>query len=276
MPNVIRTGAIAACIVAGITCATHAQVFDLELVHNGDAEAGPFSPDGIQPVVSIPGWDFFFGVNVVRYGTAGFPTAVTPGPVQRGLQFFAGGAGSPFSTASQVIDVSEGASRIDSGEATFDLSAWLGGAGNQDDNAQVAAVFNDGLGQSLGTATLVGPVASERQNTTSLHERRATGGVPVGTRSVTLALTMIGSMGAYNDGYADNISLIMHAPAPECDPDVNCDGAVNGFDVEATEQAVNGDFSNFCQPSADLNGDGAENGFDIETEEQRVNGAPCP
>ncbi|CAG0952047.1 hypothetical protein PHYC_00251 [Phycisphaerales bacterium] len=63
--------------------------------------------------------------------------------------------------------------------------------------------------------------------------------------------------------------------APPCDPDVNCDGAVNGFDVEATEQAVNGDFSNFCQASADLNGDGAENGFDIETQEQRVNGAPC-
>ncbi|CAG1002364.1 hypothetical protein PHYC_02989 [Phycisphaerales bacterium] len=62
---------------------------------------------------------------------------------------------------------------------------------------------------------------------------------------------------------------------PSCDPDVNCDGAVNGFDVEATEQAVNGDFSNFCQATADLNGDGAENGFDIETEEQRVNGAPC-
>ncbi|CAG0985330.1 hypothetical protein PHYC_01990 [Phycisphaerales bacterium] len=62
---------------------------------------------------------------------------------------------------------------------------------------------------------------------------------------------------------------------PPCDPDVNCDGSVNGFDIEATEQAVNGDYSNFCQPSADLNNDGAENGFDIETEEQRVNGEPC-
>ncbi|CAG0997391.1 hypothetical protein PHYC_02651 [Phycisphaerales bacterium] len=63
--------------------------------------------------------------------------------------------------------------------------------------------------------------------------------------------------------------------APSCDPDVNCDGSVNGFDIEATEQAVNGDFTNFCLPSADLNGDGSENGFDIETEEQRVNGEPC-
>ncbi|CAG0959291.1 hypothetical protein PHYC_00633 [Phycisphaerales bacterium] len=60
-----------------------------------------------------------------------------------------------------------------------------------------------------------------------------------------------------------------------CDPDVNCDGSLDGFDIEATEQALNGDYSNFCQGSADLNGDGAENGFDIETEEQRVNGAPC-
>ncbi|CAG0952120.1 hypothetical protein PHYC_00255 [Phycisphaerales bacterium] len=68
--------------------------------------------------------------------------------------------------------------------------------------------------------------------------------------------------------------VILLMPA-SCDPDVNCDGGVNGFDIEATEQAINGDFSNFCQASADLNGDGAENGFDIETEEQRVNGAPC-
>lgn len=62
---------------------------------------------------------------------------------------------------------------------------------------------------------------------------------------------------------------------PPCDPDVNCDGSINGFDIEATEQAINGDYSNFCQSSADLNGDGAENGFDIEVEEQRVNGSPC-
>ncbi|CAG0980949.1 hypothetical protein PHYC_01762 [Phycisphaerales bacterium] len=64
-------------------------------------------------------------------------------------------------------------------------------------------------------------------------------------------------------------------PTPPCDPDVNCDGAVNGFDIQATEEAVNGDFTNFCQASADLNGDGAVNAFDIEIEEQRVNGAPC-
>ncbi|CAG0959309.1 hypothetical protein PHYC_00634 [Phycisphaerales bacterium] len=61
-------------------------------------------------------------------------------------------------------------------------------------------------------------------------------------------------------------------PVLYCDADVNCDGGINGFDIQATEEAVNGDFSNF---TADLNDDGSESGFDIETEEQRVNGAPC-
>ncbi|CAG0951863.1 hypothetical protein PHYC_00241 [Phycisphaerales bacterium] len=82
-------------------------------------------------------------------------------------------------------------------------------------------------------------------------------------------------MDADGDGHWGIDSIMYGTIGPACDPDVNCDGAINGFDIEATEQAVNGDFSNFCQPTADLNNDGAENGFDIETEEQRVNGAPC-
>ncbi|CAG1006944.1 hypothetical protein PHYC_03375 [Phycisphaerales bacterium] len=60
-----------------------------------------------------------------------------------------------------------------------------------------------------------------------------------------------------------------------CDPDVNCDGAINGFDIEVMEQAVNGDMTNFCKGDPDFNHDGALNGFDIEAVEQSVNGAPC-
>ncbi|CAG0952871.1 Ycf48-like protein [Phycisphaerales bacterium] len=84
-------------------------------------------------------------------------------------------------------------------------------------------------------------------------------------------------LNAYRGWHVDNVRLSapMLVCIPPCDPDVNCDGAVNGFDVQAVEEAVNGDFANFCQSSADLNNDGTENGFDIEVEEQRVNGAPC-
>ncbi|CAG1007145.1 hypothetical protein PHYC_03396 [Phycisphaerales bacterium] len=86
-------------------------------------------------------------------------------------------------------------------------------------------------------------------------------------------------LGLYKPG--DPAALTGAAPAPSlpppaCDPDVNCDGAVNGFDIEVMEQAVNGDTSNFCQADADYNHDGAVNGFDVEAVEQGVNGGPCP
>jgi hypothetical protein len=63
---------------------------------------------------------------------------------------------------------------------------------------------------------------------------------------------------------------------PPCDPDVNCDGSADGFDVEVMEQAVGGDFSNFCQTDPDFNRDGSVDGFDVEAVEQVVGGSPCP
>jgi hypothetical protein len=75
-----------------------------------------------------------------------------------------------------------------------------------------------------------------------------------------------------NSQYWFTLSFGAGCAGNPCDfADTNCDGAINGFDVEATEQAVNGDFSNFCLPTADLNGDGAENGFDVEYSEQLAN-----
>ncbi|CAG1010126.1 Cytochrome c551 peroxidase [Phycisphaerales bacterium] len=66
------------------------------------------------------------------------------------------------------------------------------------------------------------------------------------------------------------------AGCPPCDADVNCDGAVNGFDVQAMEQAVNGDLTDYCQADPDFNHDGTTNGFDVEAVELVVNGEPCP
>jgi hypothetical protein len=64
-------------------------------------------------------------------------------------------------------------------------------------------------------------------------------------------------------------------PAP-CDADVNCDGAADAFDIEALEQAMGGDMTNFCQTDADFNRDGSVDGFDVESIEQVIAGAPCP
>ncbi|GJQ29116.1 MAG: hypothetical protein HBSAPP03_10000 [Phycisphaerae bacterium] len=66
-----------------------------------------------------------------------------------------------------------------------------------------------------------------------------------------------------------------------CDGDVNCDGSANGQDVEATELAVGGDFSDYCQvgiygyDDGDFNRDGAVNGLDAEAVENAVGGV-CP
>jgi uncharacterized repeat protein (TIGR01451 family) len=69
--------------------------------------------------------------------------------------------------------------------------------------------------------------------------------------------------------------IVLPAPAA-CDPDVNCDGSADGFDVEAMEQAVGGDMTNFCQSDPDFNRDGSVDGFDVEAVEQVVGGASCP
>ncbi|CAG1007069.1 Aldose sugar dehydrogenase YliI [Phycisphaerales bacterium] len=103
------------------------------------------------------------------------------------------------------------------------------------------------------------------------------------SRTLTLAGIAAADAGTY-DVVASNICetavsasiALVVGQCVTCDPDVNCDGAVNGFDIESMEQAVNGDLSNFCQADPDYNHDGAVNGFDIEAVEQGVNGGPCP
>lgn len=61
-----------------------------------------------------------------------------------------------------------------------------------------------------------------------------------------------------------------------CDGDVNCDFALDGFDVESQERAVGGDMADYCQPDADFNHDFALDGFDVEAVEVVVGGGPCP
>ncbi|GJQ31129.1 MAG: hypothetical protein HBSAPP03_30130 [Phycisphaerae bacterium] len=78
------------------------------------------------------------------------------------------------------------------------------------------------------------------------------------------------------DGIVDEADLAIIVGGPTCDADVNCDGAVNGVDVEIQELAVGGVFDDYCQPDADFNQDGAVNGTDVEAVELVVGGGPCP
>jgi hypothetical protein len=102
--------------------------------------------------------------------------------------------------------------------------------------------------------------------------------------SLTLPAATPADEGAYacmasnacGDVMSDAAMVAVSECPPGCDPDVNCDGSVDGFDVEVMEQAVAGDLSNFCRTDPDFNHDGSVDGFDVESVEAVVGGAPCP
>jgi hypothetical protein len=208
-------------VICGTTCCGPAELCDANgqcagesgnLIVNGGAEAGNASPDGeAPPSGGIPGWTLTLGeTTVVEYGntTGGFPLPTDPGPPDRGEQFFSGGT-TVLSISTQTIDVSANALRIDAGDVEFEFSGYLGGFRTQGDSASVAASFRDEAEQILGSVS-IGPVSAEdRNDQTGLFLRSTTGQVPAGTRDIVLSLEQRRVNSSFNDGYADNLSLVL-------------------------------------------------------------------
>lgn len=196
------------------------QATGANLIINGDAEAGAGSGDG-NPPGPLPGWRTLHNLLAVKYGASGgFPEPTSPGPVDRGQNFFAGGPGAQSSSASQVIDVSAEATRIDAGDLTARLSGHLGGFSSQGDSATLLATFKQADGTVLGSVS-IGPVtATERDSVTGLLARSAAQLIPAGTRRIDVELNATFVDGSFNDGYADNLSLVL-AVAPAISPTAN-------------------------------------------------------
>jgi hypothetical protein len=187
---------------------------DANLLANPGAEVGAAVPGGA--LVPVPGWQTAgTSLTLVRYDDprdGGFPRSTSPGPVDRGLQFFAGGPANAVSTASQTIDLARAASSIDAGQATFDLAAFIGGYQAQQDQGSVTATFLDASDASLAEA-VIGPVTrADRGNLTGLLARATSGPVPPGSRKVRVVLRAQRFEGAFNDGYFDDLRLILHGP----------------------------------------------------------------
>ena len=99
---------------------------------------------------------------------------------------------------------------IDNQTVWFNLSAWIGGYQEQDDNARVALTFIDQTNQAVGSTITLGPVlAAARLNITSLLFQQANGLVPVGARSFRVMVTITRTQGSYSDGDIDNIALVV-------------------------------------------------------------------
>jgi hypothetical protein len=177
------------------------------LIVNGNAEAAAGSPDGTP--VATPGWTSTGEATAIQYGVSSFPAATDPGPSDRGMNFFVGGIEDATSSLEQTVDVSAYATAIDGGKVTFNLSGWLGGFEDQEDNAVLTVTFQSASGSALGSGT-IGPVTAEdRNDVTEFVMEAATGAVPAGTRSVDVLLTMTRTDGSNNDGYADDLALTL-------------------------------------------------------------------
>ena len=179
---------------------------NVNLVQNGNAEASNPPNSNCTGAGTIPGWTITGDPSPCAYGPAfGGPLLTSPGPPDRGLNFFAGG-NVTRSTMSQTIDVSAFASQIDSAAGIIcTFSAYLGGYQNQNDNAKITATL-----RGFGSPSILGPVfAAERNNITGLILKSTAGPLPAGTRFIDIVVELTLTDGTGNDGYADNISLIL-------------------------------------------------------------------
>ncbi len=184
------------------------------LIVNGDAEAGPGSSDGITAAAPIPGWLETGPARANKYNIPGaFQQLADPGPSVPGQNYLAGGPDNEFSQLAQILSLNQQTEAIDNGHLRFVLSGWLGGFGDQDDYAIASVYFKDVQGQLLSEAR-IGPIsAKQRGNISGLLYDETSALVPQRARTAEVLVQFNGAAG-YNDGAADNLSLVLYDEAP--------------------------------------------------------------
>jgi len=214
--RVVAATAALALVAAGVLVAQPAVADSVvlqsgELVVNGDAEQVP-----------TVGWTG--PLSRATHGVGGYPAAVIVN--NKGLtgRTFAGGAGMFFgsggvSTATQIISLGASAPAIDNGEVDALLSAYIGGYSTQADNAQVTYTFRDSESTPLSTVTFGPVLVGDRAGVSGFVPFAAKQRLAVGTRDVVVTMRMARSIAPVNDGYVDNVSLVLDAPSPTARPD---------------------------------------------------------
>lgn len=182
----------------------------VNLIKNGDAEAGL---GGNYEVVPIPEWNVITGgFTVIKWDApGGYPASTDPGPVDRGLNYFSGGAYDSYSAAYQVTDVLDNA-----GGANYYASGYFGGFGSQTDYSQLTIKFLDEYSSIIGYAWLGEATPAERNNVTGFVFKEISGTTPIGTTKIEFLLEMNRQQGSANDGYADNLFFSI-TPVPEAE-----------------------------------------------------------
>ncbi len=203
--TLISAGLFVAMLSAAHIATANTAAYDTNLVVNGDAEMGVVLPDKGP----MQGWQTSGNFSQAHYGYDDYPGTTDSGPPSRGKSLFVGGPADALSTATQVVGLDALGTDIDGAHVQFTFSAYIGGYGAQKDYATVSATFLGSDGAKL-KAVILGPVTAEQRNgKTSLLPRSSKGPVPKLTRSVRIEMVATRFEGVANDGYVDNVSLVL-------------------------------------------------------------------
>ena len=185
------------------------SVFGRNLVVNGNADAGSATNNASE----IPGWKAT-GTPVVKAYPKGTKSDWGV-PADHGANFFTAGSANK-TTLSQTIDLTPGATTIDAGNVTFDLSACLGGVRDDEDNARVIVSFANDKKEEIGTATAGPLLRDDREKQTVTVLRKTIGQVPRGARTATVTIDLEKTSGSFVSASADDVSLLLREdPAPQ-------------------------------------------------------------
>jgi hypothetical protein len=178
------------------------------------ANAGAEIIVGPDPAQEVPYWDIVQGTPRIFFYDDQSPTTnpsfVGPGPSDRGMHLFAGGPNNTLSQLRQTINIDPAWQQaINDGRVTFDFSAFLGGLLGEPDHTDASLMFLDANFQTLGQQGLPSVTTLDREAVTGLFPVEAIDYLPIGTAFIQVDVVFLGGAGDYNDGYADNLELIL-------------------------------------------------------------------
>ncbi len=167
----------------------------------------------------IPGWQVPEGFATPRIffyeDSEENPSPDAPGPEERGFHLFTGGAnGEPSGMQQMVVLDGSWQEAINESRVKLSLGAFLGGRLFEEDYASVSLTFLDANQQPLGRIELPTITPREREGETGLFPSAMSDYLPAGTSQLLVEVIFSGFEGGFNDGYADNLELVLFEYGP--------------------------------------------------------------
>lgn len=193
-PSMLAAAALV--LTVGLTPA-HATALQVELLVNGNAEAG-----------DTRGW-VSAGMQVIAAGSPPGMLGLPPGTSLGNFSFTGGTGAASGESLTQSVAIDDLAALVDSGALRSSFSVLV--QSRSLDPARGELRFLGATGAPLALFAFADPVSTVFD--WGLYGDQRT--VPVGTRAIEVYLTVRRTAGVSNDGYFDNASLVLSAvPEP--------------------------------------------------------------